>query len=106
MATKLSAALDRMRRHLGDSIPDAGARQRADGLLRDVLQAMQEGPGEDDEGEGERLLGESRTGVRTWPKGQGLDAGIAMDRKPRSTSGALAKVLGGASPPRSASAVR
>ncbi len=108
MATKLSAAIDRMRRHLGDSIPDSGDRQKADGYLRDVLQAMQEGPGEEDDGEEERLLGERLTGVKTWPKGQGLDAGLAFDRKPpgRAISSSLGKVLGGAFPPRSALAVR
>ncbi len=111
MATKLSAALDRMRRHLGDSIPDSGARQRADGLLRDILQAMQEGPGEEDEGERPRDLavpGESsiaRTGY-DHRGAVGLDH-MAFDRKPPGAiSSSLAKVLAGASPPRSVGGVR
>ena len=115
--SEVSALVSALRAHLRNSIPYQDDRRQADEHLLGLISCF---AGPDDEGGvamGERLRngeapGESgigRSGVDVWPKGSGLDAGFALDRRPWSwatTDSALARTLRGVDAPRSASAVR
>jgi hypothetical protein len=119
MASKLPGAVDKLRRHLRDAIPDGDDLQQADKYILDLLNSLHDN-GESDDNEG----GEEQ-GKRLTPSGQepsvagrtgfdyrgavGLDHAFVADRRPRSRpmpAGAVKKVLGEFKPPPSAGWVR
>ena len=117
MASKLPGAVDKLRRHLRDAIPDGDDLQQADQYILDLLNSLHDnGDDEGGEAQGERLTasgqaassGAGRTGF-DHRGAVGLDHAFIADRRPRSrpmADGVLKKLLDEQMAPKSAGSVR
>lgn len=93
MASRLPGAVDKLRRHLRDAIPDNGDLQLADGYLLDVINSLHD-PVDSDGGEAEA----SRTGYDHRAR-VGLDHMAFDARGKRATPAVLKNVLKHGCPP-------
>ena len=113
MASRLPAAVDKLRRHLHDAIPDKDDFQQADRYILDLLNSLHDDGMGEGEAEGEDRGRDQVNAPEKYWGGKAMDGRMGLDRalvgaRVRKTTpdGVLKKLLDGTVQPGRAEAVR
>jgi hypothetical protein len=108
MASRLPGAVDTLRKHLRDAIPDNNDLQMADGMILDLVNSLHDGPDDDvGEAEGRKVDAAGRVaGEDSMPPGMGLDRAIWPSARPQGAPLGLRKLFAAYPAPPLASSVR